>query len=680
MRHTGHTHDPQPPAPAAPAAPAGGAAEAAAAPDRAAPPQRPLWSAEEAERAIGRRACVWYVEAQSDRAAAHRGTVTFARANAFFLHLDVALGAKGEVGARDGVWVVASDDWAWEEGDTVATAAAVAATAAADATPAARESGDPRAEDGASSAGRSRAPRVCLPVAEQWGGCEARAVDGIFRARGVGGTQQLLVKWKGEAHIHAQWVPRAALEVEPTNRRRVQRFIGEIESMRARADAAADGVLLLEDEAAGEEEDGETGDEPFNPEFTRVERVVATAAALDGSAPQYLVKWAALPYSACTWEAPLQLVGARDAVASFEARRAAAAAPPSAEAARTERRIGDDPSHGGFVRLAASPTYPGGNELRSYQLEGLNWLLFSWYARRSVMLADEMGLGKTAQSVAVLDHLSRREGLRGPFLVVAPLSTLQHWRREFEHWSGLDAVVYHGDRASRELIRKLEFRDGAEAAREVAPPRRAASAATSAATSVVASAAASLESDEREATMATAAEAVELTAEAAAGAAAGATAEAAAEAMEEEAAAAAAEASASAAGGVKGAATHQISAHQIEISSQEIVFHEVPSSAAYRPRWQRRCGLCVACSREPCGECAACGQTGSGACRALCMRRQCAHRVDLDRIFQQAGARTHTRAQCTTRAHAPSTYAQAPSHSRTTARTDARTHLHRHAR
>jgi SNF2 family DNA or RNA helicase len=40
-----------------------------------------------------------------------------------------------------------------------------------------------------------------------------------------------------------------------------------------------------------------------------------------------------------------------------------------------------------------------GFHLRSYQLEGVNWLLFNWWNRRSCILADEMGLGKTCQSM-----------------------------------------------------------------------------------------------------------------------------------------------------------------------------------------------------------------------------------------------------------------------------------------
>ena len=48
------------------------------------------------------------------------------------------------------------------------------------------------------------------------------------------------------------------------------------------------------------------------------------------------------------------------------------------------------------------------------------------------MLLPRQGLGKTAQSVAVLEH-ARMEG-KGPFLVIAPLTTLMHWQREVHKW------------------------------------------------------------------------------------------------------------------------------------------------------------------------------------------------------------------------------------------------------
>lgn len=73
-----------------------------------------------------------------------------------------------------------------------------------------------------------------------------------------------------------------------------------------------------------------------------------------------------------------------------------AAAPPRAARARAAR-----------PRAQGSPLFRDGNALRPYQLEGVDWLLFSWYNRRSVLLADEMGLGKTVQSVAVSATQSR---------------------------------------------------------------------------------------------------------------------------------------------------------------------------------------------------------------------------------------------------------------------------------
>ena len=42
------------------------------------------------------------------------------------------------------------------------------------------------------------------------------------------------------------------------------------------------------------------------------------------------------------------------------------------------------------------------------------------------------GLGKTVQVVTFLDHLFEVEQIRGPFLIAVPLSTIEHWKREFE--------------------------------------------------------------------------------------------------------------------------------------------------------------------------------------------------------------------------------------------------------
>jgi SNF2 family DNA or RNA helicase len=47
---------------------------------------------------------------------------------------------------------------------------------------------------------------------------------------------------------------------------------------------------------------------------------------------------------------------------------------------------------------------------------------------------DEMGLGKTVQTIAFLAHLAERKGIWGPFLVIAPKSTLPNWCREIQQF------------------------------------------------------------------------------------------------------------------------------------------------------------------------------------------------------------------------------------------------------
>ena len=73
------------------------------------------------------------------------------------------------------------------------------------------------------------------------------------------------------------------------------------------------------------------------------------------------------------------------------------------------------------------PEPPPGLRLRDYQLEGVNWLSWNWWNRRSCILADEMGLGKTIQSTCFLQRLRTLKctKVRGPYILVAPLSLIR---------------------------------------------------------------------------------------------------------------------------------------------------------------------------------------------------------------------------------------------------------------
>jgi SNF2 family DNA or RNA helicase len=68
-----------------------------------------------------------------------------------------------------------------------------------------------------------------------------------------------------------------------------------------------------------------------------------------------------------------------------------------------------------------------------------------------------MGLGKTIQSAIMLQYLYREQGINGPFLIVAPMSTIEQWKRELELWTDLNVVILHGSADGRDLIFDKEF-------------------------------------------------------------------------------------------------------------------------------------------------------------------------------------------------------------------------------
>ncbi|KAJ8983009.1 hypothetical protein NQ317_014306 [Molorchus minor] len=102
--------------------------------------------------------------------------------------------------------------------------------------------------------------------------------------------------------------------------------------------------------------------------------------------------------------------------------------------------------------------YFEGGSLRPYQLDGVTWMTVLFENGLNGILADEMGLGKTIQIIALICHLIERT-IPGPFLIVAPLSTLPNWAAEFERFAPqLPVVVFHGSQLERiskyQLIKK----------------------------------------------------------------------------------------------------------------------------------------------------------------------------------------------------------------------------------
>ncbi|KAM9434406.1 chromodomain-helicase-DNA-binding protein 4a isoform 2-T2 [Clarias gariepinus] len=183
----------------------------------------------------------------------------------------------------------------------------------------------------------------------------------------------------------------------------------------------------------------------------------------------YLIKWRDLPYDQATWESEdmeipeydsykLQYWNHRELMMGDEGR-------PSKKMkikGKMKRldRPPDNPVVDPTIKFERQPEYldTTGGTLHPYQLEGLNWLRFSWAQGTDTILADEMGLGKTVQTAVFLYSLYKEGHSKGPFLVSAPLSTIINWEREFEMWApDMYVVTYVGDKDSRAVIRENEF-------------------------------------------------------------------------------------------------------------------------------------------------------------------------------------------------------------------------------
>ena len=92
-------------------------------------------------------------------------------------------------------------------------------------------------------------------------------------------------------------------------------------------------------------------------------------------------------------------------------------------------------------------------ELRPYQQQGLNWLVFLEENQLGGCLADDMGLGKTLQTIAFLQHLKNQQSkTQLTNLVVAPTSLMFNWKAELKKFAPkLSVLVYTG--ANREELK-----------------------------------------------------------------------------------------------------------------------------------------------------------------------------------------------------------------------------------
>eukprot|EP01147_Barroeca_monosierra_P000333 gene333-3700_t len=128
---------------------------------------------------------------------------------------------------------------------------------------------------------------------------------------------------------------------------------------------------------------------------------------------------------------------------------------------KTDKNL-DDPTPKQSVLNAVSnfkqPKLVSGGILREYQLAGVDWLRALYENGLNGILADEMGLGKTVQTISLFAHLYNNK-VSGPYLVVAPLSTLTNWMREFQKWTpDIPIILYHGSPQERQKKRTMLMR------------------------------------------------------------------------------------------------------------------------------------------------------------------------------------------------------------------------------
>lgn len=118
-----------------------------------------------------------------------------------------------------------------------------------------------------------------------------------------------------------------------------------------------------------------------------------------------------------------------------------------------KRRKGQNQRYNITESAFKQPKLLTGATLHDYQLEGVGWLKSLYENGLNGILADDMGLGKTIQTIAFLSFMIENN-VSGPFLIVSPLATLDHWCEEFKHYApSVTCTSYYGSKEQRRKVR-----------------------------------------------------------------------------------------------------------------------------------------------------------------------------------------------------------------------------------
>ncbi|XP_024143404.1 chromodomain-helicase-DNA-binding protein 3 isoform X2 [Oryzias melastigma] len=287
--------------------------------------------------------------------------------------------------------------------------------------------------------------------------------------------REFFVKLVGQSYWHCTWITELQLEIfHSVMYRNYQRKTDMDEP--PSLDYGSGGE---EENSVGKNEKRRAKDPQFaimedkyykygiKPEWMMIHRIINHSVDKKGIY-HYLVKWRDLTYDQCTWERDDMTIPDfaiykasywrhRDAIMKDDPDKPRKMRTKNAD---EEEESPPSPLTDPTIKYDEQPDFvtATGGTLHMYQLEGLNWLRFSWAQGTDTILADEMGLGKTIQTIVFLYSLFKEGHTKGPFLVSAPLSTIINWEREFEMWApDFYVVTYTGDKDSRAIIRENEF-------------------------------------------------------------------------------------------------------------------------------------------------------------------------------------------------------------------------------
>ncbi|XP_074749000.1 chromodomain-helicase-DNA-binding protein 5 isoform X4 [Strix uralensis] len=287
--------------------------------------------------------------------------------------------------------------------------------------------------------------------------------------------REFFVKWAGLSYWHCSWVKELQLELYHTVMYRNYQRKNDMDEPPAFDYGSGDEDSQRE-KRKNKDPQYTKMEERFyrygiKPEWMMIHRILNHSFDKKGDI-HYLIKWKDLPYDQCTWEIDeidipyyenlKHLYWNHRELMLGEDTRPLKKLNKKGKKLKEEKleKPPETPLVDPTVKFDKQPWYidATGGTLHPYQLEGLNWLRFSWAQGTDTILADEMGLGKTVQTIVFLYSLYKEGHSKGPYLVSAPLSTIINWEREFEMWApDFYVVTYTGDKESRSVIRENEF-------------------------------------------------------------------------------------------------------------------------------------------------------------------------------------------------------------------------------